>query len=542
MAVGPGIDQYRFEYGGVKFNATRLRALEYQAVYNGPDYLFSQVDLHLHGYVNISDPAGPAQRFAGSPALHFQYIEEELRRPRLPLLLALPKGGDEDFVAPEGDKFLLLVKAHEGKGNDKDLSLDCNNGPIPLYARVTQVIGTATVLVDFGVRTWINFAGTPEIGKIKDPPVLLSNRWVTTHLTDQDWFTTISTRGRAVFRADALTKMKARPDDFRPWLLVPIPPNFHRQGVMVQQSMDQTTIEYVTEDRELALVPQNSAVTRMHVRTMINTDTPSEFDVHMATAQSARIGVNFVKDQLARKTNAFFGSGGQTPNTTIGPIPMLPGASPGAMMVEAGATGLDTAELFALRAVGARPLEAMTMAALNRARLPQTTLSILVDVWGYPDSPMESLSSVATSTVVNLIAGVKGLRKKAGKSATLHSDLTNRHVNFHLRLQIDPDVGASLGSTTERVVGLDKTAYDNLAKVNDIGTIYERKGERGGPWEHTKKPGKDGGYPTGRFLYRGTFLERMVAQTLQGPAPFQYVLPDAATAVKKENIQEKKVE
>lgn len=523
MAAGAGFDLYKFSYASVNFNATRLRALEYQAVYNGPDYLFSQIDLHLHGFVNVSDRDFVKGRVT-SPAFFVQQIEKELALPRQELILSMPSA--VDFDPPEGENVLLSVKIPKNMGDRQDISLDCNNGPIPLYARVNQVVGTSTILVDFGVRTWVNLRNAKN-----EPPVLLSNRWVTTHNMDQDWFTHITTRGRAVFRADMLTKMKLRPDDFRPWLLVPIPETFHRQGVMVQQSMDQTTIEYVTEDRELALVPQNSLVTRMQVSTSIHTETPSAFQAEMARSQAARAVSNMVQKNVDRgfRTAADL-TDFRNPSNMFWNWAKLP--------VDA---GIGLGELAGLVGIDARPLELMQIAELRRSGLPQTIFTSHVDVWGYPHTPMGTLSQVAASTACEIVANAEGLKHKAGRAATLQSDLTNRHVRFDLRFLVDPDVGAALAKTTDsfQIAGVDATAFKELAYTNEVATFYERKGQKGGPW--LQKEAEKGKYPSGRFLYRGSFLERMVAQTLQTPVSNLYIKPTSATDVTREKLKEEKL-
>src|SRR5215813_12086658 len=77
---------------------------------------------------------------------------------------------------------------------------------------------------------------------------------------DQDFFTTVTTRGHIICRADTMQSQLVTPDDFRPALfpVTLLPPHFQREHVDVMAGEDGNTLEYVVVDREQGLnIPSN---------------------------------------------------------------------------------------------------------------------------------------------------------------------------------------------------------------------------------------------------------------------------------------------
>ncbi|MEG7727158.1 hypothetical protein U2063_15335, partial [Listeria monocytogenes] len=73
---------------------------------------------------------------------------------------------------------------------------DVNNGPTPLYCNIVAVHGNGTMIVDWAVEAWFNECEIMQ--------GVLSNRWTMSHDIDTDFWTTRTTEGVAIFRADVL--------------------------------------------------------------------------------------------------------------------------------------------------------------------------------------------------------------------------------------------------------------------------------------------------------------------------------------------------
>ena len=87
------------------------------------------------------------------------------------------------------------------------------------------------------------------IGNVVSP--LLSHTWEMQADINDQGFNTRTVTGRAVFRDDQLQQLLTRPDDYRAWLLHPIPNNTQRSAVRSLASVDGVECRYSFVDTEV---------------------------------------------------------------------------------------------------------------------------------------------------------------------------------------------------------------------------------------------------------------------------------------------------
>jgi hypothetical protein len=135
----------------------------------------------------------------------------------------------------------------------------------------------------FGAK--VTDAGLKELAGLKalqcnlfnaPPSVMLSNRYRRTHDIDQDFYTTIITEGRAVFRTDRLLFLGAVPDDFRSYLMQPLPsPSMKRVSVQTVAEPEGNAVSYRIVDKELHLTVVPPSVTRIEAFQTVSCDNPN---------------------------------------------------------------------------------------------------------------------------------------------------------------------------------------------------------------------------------------------------------------------------
>lgn len=172
----------------------------------------------------------------GSPITTLQLISKRLTSPRAPLFVFSGKGANPGQ--------LLWQSPNSGA------LCDAKGGPKPTSFGITHCFADGvTFFVTFGIESYLQLSAKTA----KDP--LLSNRFMMSHVIDEDSFLTIQTVGRAVFDLGVLQNnsqnpKNANPDTYRPNLFLPIPQGFVRQNITVLQSADGTSIDYNFSDVE----------------------------------------------------------------------------------------------------------------------------------------------------------------------------------------------------------------------------------------------------------------------------------------------------
>ena len=297
---------------------------EQKAVYtrDNSQYLYTHFHIRVKGVVNPSLPTTPGRTIAGavapgplptvalaipntdaagnvvtrptiSPAIAVNQIRAELQVPRKPLIFALgdlnanvnlPPG--PGVLRPPGP-VVQLRSPRMKPGTNQFYDVDSKNGPMPIgVPDILQINGDRSMIVVFEVETWLNEATrtTPGGGPSGSGGQLcLAHRWEETQEIDEDFYTTRTVNGVAIFDASVLASMTAGlsgvgiragntsavPDDFRSTFFHPIPLGYQRKGIQVTATEDGLSIVYSFIDEQtpyiLSYAPnglQNRPITR----------------------------------------------------------------------------------------------------------------------------------------------------------------------------------------------------------------------------------------------------------------------------------------
>lgn len=211
-------------------------------VLRGPDYLYTRVVLQISAiynpqatsYVLGGQGANPIRQKGQLAPTTDVAIRHYLSQPRRQLIYEVGK-----------------IRVHEVP--ERRFPCDSANGPFVRAINVQEVKGLKTFLVTMIVEMHINECSNQTV-----PNAVLSNRWVRERDTDQDYYSTIITRGTAVFDASLLRGARANgldlsPDDYIDSLLHPIETGFRRNHIQVSVDEENLTANYVIIDREMPL-------------------------------------------------------------------------------------------------------------------------------------------------------------------------------------------------------------------------------------------------------------------------------------------------
>lgn len=233
-------------YNGVPLRLGRLR-VQQRAVYDESDgdYLFTHYVLEApcvwSPAATATNPVpGPNGVTLGDRApVSLANLRELLMQPRQYLQVYV--GNDLYLQSPQLTQFGGV------------LATDANNGPQPIDFRITEVLGTKSILGVYRTQTWLNetaFSPASPGQGIGPAPALLSHRWEQAEEIDEDFLSTRTTRGTATFRTDLLLDAGAVADDFRNALFHPTPPNYRRVRGVATASDDGTKLAYQITDAE----------------------------------------------------------------------------------------------------------------------------------------------------------------------------------------------------------------------------------------------------------------------------------------------------
>jgi len=199
------------------------------------NYLFTEHIIRFRGiynplvtsYIQLNQFAAPSGRAGVSGAITDAAVRHKIEQARKQVQLFI--GGQAVVVSPSVGE-----------------TTDAQWGPF-VTANDVHYFGTKTVLCDVTVRCCINecyrFQATP--------PVILGHEYSMAHDIDQDFYTTRTIHGHAIFNAARLQALGARADDFRAFLFHPLVPGFHRQAVHAQVDETGGQLIYQITDREL---------------------------------------------------------------------------------------------------------------------------------------------------------------------------------------------------------------------------------------------------------------------------------------------------
>jgi hypothetical protein len=133
---------------------------------------------------------------------------------------------------------------------------DAMNGPKPLFCEHVAAIGeSGTHIIQFGIETYVN--ETQLLGVNNQTGPLLSNRFVSRHVTNEDQVTVIEVEGTAYFRTDGVYGGTGAeggsafsPDTQRINLFLPVPFGFVRENITVEGLPGANGVRYSFSDRQ----------------------------------------------------------------------------------------------------------------------------------------------------------------------------------------------------------------------------------------------------------------------------------------------------
>jgi hypothetical protein len=255
---------YTVEYNKVTIDRVLFRSYDQTEIRNGPDYLYTENELHCVGVINddtvFGDPKGG----------RISVLEKDTEYKRL---LTLPRKS-------------LTVKAPDGRTvwMTAEPSKNPNWGPEPLYANIVEVIGQGTLFVEFGLK-WCSVIEAPGNAASF---ALLSNRWVMTHTIDRYFRLTVAVQGRAVFRADVLvSKPRVMADQFRKAIVMSPRKGFKRDVLSCVLSQDSLAIEYEFFDRQMSVDILSPIIADVAIKTTVRTAFGGAAGVVQGVAQLA---------------------------------------------------------------------------------------------------------------------------------------------------------------------------------------------------------------------------------------------------------------
>lgn len=234
-------------YGGINIRHCQVLSYSRVAQWDGPTYLWTRFTIRVRGVYN---PAFNAYELDGGVPVSIAPV------PSIPFTVR-GSGPETDYATkhilmqPRGqlayavdDVNPILFSPAQG------YTTDANNGPLPVSCDIIKIGGQKSVIVDYTVMTDINECGLTTNGSI--PSALLSHRWTMSERIDQDFFSTRTINGHAIFRSDRMQAIGADPDDYRAYLAHYVPPNFKRDDISIEVSEDGQELHYVLVDREKA--------------------------------------------------------------------------------------------------------------------------------------------------------------------------------------------------------------------------------------------------------------------------------------------------
>lgn len=325
-------------YRGISMDIVHARQIAREAVFSEDrtTYLYTRWAFDVDCVWNPGDVAwvagGPA---AGtSPTITDAAVRHLLMQPRGELIFTVGTGGAAET--------LLRCPAPPA-------TIDLENGPRVEACTVQAIHGSKTFAISLRITCAIN-----ECPSQGETVVLLSHRWRRYASIDQDYYTTITTEGEAVFRADELVRLGRFPAEYRADLLHNVPTNFKRQTQDVMPSEDGTRLRYRTVDRELPYsLGSTSPATRVEAYVTIGHGAPSMISALLDEALDAP--------------------------TTLASV--------------------FSTELFTLA-----PTMARRAAALIRRTTPKYNQHILIRLWGDKQSSRLRLTALGLAIMLNHVA------------------------------------------------------------------------------------------------------------------------------------------
>lgn len=213
------------QYNGIRLSVVKMEDWSKEPVYtsDGADILFAKHTIGVRCVFNPDATGSP-----NFPGESWRTLEKALESNRQKLYVI--DGGFTVLESPQ-------------KINGKEPGVDAYLGPKVLLAKVREVHGLKTYIVDFRVETWV----VPGNG---NGSALIGHRWSMVQRYDEQFLETRTISGEISLRSDVLAVTALRPDNFRESVFHPIQDGFQRTDVTVEAVSDNTRLTYSFTDSE----------------------------------------------------------------------------------------------------------------------------------------------------------------------------------------------------------------------------------------------------------------------------------------------------
>lgn len=239
-------------YNGVELEVAKVIQWSDRNVYSedNTERLYRHVTFGVQFVINPQ-----ATTIPGIDLLSADQIVTELKRRLLQQRRTLVVTSGETAVIQTPP---VRTKDGEPAAFDKNVHLhyvDARGGPNPLHCDIISIAGTKTFVGFFALETWlVNNDGLPM-----RESALISNRWEMTNEVDEQYFSTRTISGRAIFRADFMyertdkgdyRQVQRKASDYLSYLGHPVPDGYKREHVSSRLSSDGLTLNYTLVDVE----------------------------------------------------------------------------------------------------------------------------------------------------------------------------------------------------------------------------------------------------------------------------------------------------
>jgi hypothetical protein len=449
-------------YGPVQLINVVTKSYENRAVYNGADYIHTEHTLW------------------GSATVHPNTVVDAVNGGPYGTGVDAVAGIQAAFNQPRQDlTFEVGIVPFEAMTFDQD----AQTGPEPIHFSAAVVYGAKTVECLFGIK-W----STVLVGDT-DPPPITSNRWVMSHDYDEHFILTITTKGLATFRRDALLTWGTSADDYRSWLFVPIPIGYHRTLGPITLSQDGLSVDYTITDRRIIMESNDPKVAHMAMRTSLSTDFPSLYEFARGGLNAGALGLGGFGALRARRAKDLAEARGPKEFD----------------LVKAGwgaATKVGT--------VWGAIAGVIKLAGVFADALPRTHVSIEIDTYGTPTANTDELITATQKVMLAKIAKIS--TTLSGASISMSVDSEQRLVQANWVFAMPPSILATAIPETEPS-NLNQAAIDFLGADSVTGYADAKE-----TYQIQKGPGQDDETDNLGFI-GDDILEVLVAATLQPAAP-----------------------
>lgn len=338
---------------------------------------------------------------------------------------------------------------------------DAANGPFPYRFDILDVLGNQTLVVRWGIQTYVNPCEKITANKAS---ALLSSRWRSERTVDQDGYSSITYHGHSIFDAGKLEALQQVPDEYWDLIAPPIDKNFRRLDVQVVATEDGNELEWVVIDRETPMVLHNVGIARAEVA---HTSTNAQGDIFKVLGEGASSTIK-----------------GAAIGSALGPIGAVGGALVG------------------------------FLSGAAKATTPVTQHQIRVRLWGSRRSDKKKLEEWGRLIIAQLLVncGVGSLAKQlSGYTNSITRDGAGKFVELNSVVIVPAVVNATL--TSEEKFGFDKHLWPGTPKTESITCVDKKALLSDGASAEAFNPPLPGG-DQNKGGTRGVWLAELVSQKL----------------------------